>query len=80
MKCEVCINEVTKEVINNILDNQKSVEKYGEPYQLLWYYDDTAQKYIACDNLHGHAWIEEFDTYEECVSWLLGEIEIGGNV
>ena len=65
------IHQVTKEVIANILNQQTGTEKYGAPYELLWYYDEDAQKYIGCDNVYAQAWIEEFDTKEECINWLL---------
>jgi hypothetical protein len=64
--------QVSKEVIDGVLENQKGIEKYGEPYELLWYYDEISDKYIGCDNVSGHAWMEEFWTKEECINWLLG--------
>lgn len=64
--------QVSKEVINSILEDQKGIEKYGEPYELLWYHDEKSGRYIGCDNVHGYAWMEEFDTKEECINWLLG--------
>ena len=66
------IYEVTKEVIDNIIENQIGADKYGEPYELLWYYDEENDQYVGCDNIHCHAWVEVFDTKEECVEWLLG--------
>lgn len=30
-------------------------------------------KYIGIDNLYGHCWVEEFDSFFECKVWLLGE-------
>ena len=71
----MAIYQVTKEVIDQVLENQSGVETYGEPHHLLWYYDEKSGKYIGCDNVHAHAWVEEFDTYEECEAWLLGEEE-----
>lgn len=69
------VYEVTKEVISQVLENQSDVDTYGEPHHLLWYYDEESGKYIGCDNVHAHAWVEEFDTKEECIAWLLGEEE-----
>lgn len=70
---QVC--QVSKEVINQVLENQKGIEQYGEPYELLWYYDEKSDKYVGCDNVHGHAWVEEFDTKKQCIDWLLGKEE-----
>ena len=67
------VYEVSKEVIDQVLKNQSGIETYGEPHHLLWYYDEKSGKYIGCDNVHTHAWMEEFDTKEECINWLLGE-------
>lgn len=72
---EINTHQVTKEIIDDILNNQTDIESYGEPHALLWYYDEKSGKYIGCDNVHAHAWIEEFDTKEECIAWLLGEEE-----
>lgn len=72
MNPEIKTHQVTKEVIDDILENQKGIEIYGEPYELLWYYDEKRDKYVGCDNVYRHAWIEEFDTKEECINWLLG--------
>lgn len=69
---EINTHQVTKEVIDNILENQTGIETYGEPHKLLWYYDEKSGKYIGCDNVHAHAWMEEFNTKEECINWLLG--------
>ena len=66
------IYEVTKEVIDSIIDNQIGPDKYGEPHELLWYYDEKNAKYVGCDNVYRHAWVEVFDTKEECIEWLLG--------
>lgn len=69
---EINTHQVTEEVIHSILENQKGLDKYGEPYELLWYYDEKSDKYVGCDNVYGHAWMEDFDTKEECIEWLLG--------
>ena len=68
----MAVYEVTKEVIDRVLENQTGIETYGEPHHLLWYYDEKSGKYIGCDNVHAHAWMEEFDTKDECINWLLG--------
>ena len=67
------IYQVTKEVIDSILENQSGIEKYGEPHELLWYYDEQSGRYVGCDNVTACAWVEDFATYEECEAWLLGE-------
>ena len=72
MNPEIKTHQVTKEVIDGILNNQKGTEIYGEPYELLWYYDEKRDRYVGCDNVYRHAWMEEFDTKEECINWLLG--------
>ena len=74
---EINTHQVTREVIDSILENQKGIEEYGEPYELLWYYDEKSGKYIGCDNVNRHAWMEEFNTKEECINWLLDYDEEG---
>ena len=66
------VYEVTEDIIHDILENQKGPDKYGEPYALLWYYHEESGKYVGCDNVYCHAWMEDFDTKEECIEWLLG--------
>lgn len=68
-KTTIC--EVTEELIGKVLENQKGIETYGEPYELMWYHDEKTDKYVGCDNVLGHAWVEEFDTLTECIKWLL---------
>lgn len=65
------IYEVTEDVIQGVIDNQIGPDKYGEPYELMWFYDEKADKYIGCDNSDGCAWVEEFDTLTGCIAWLL---------
>lgn len=66
------VYEVTKEVIDSIVANQIGPDKYGEPHELLWYYDEKNGQYVGCDNAYQHAWVEVFGTKEECIEWLLG--------
>lgn len=71
----MAIYQVTREVIDQILKNQTNIEHYGEPHWLMWYYDEKSSKYVGCDNLNAHAWMEDFDSKEECINWLIGEEE-----
>lgn len=68
---------VTKEFINKILETEH-YGRYGDPYGLFYYYSDG--KYIAMDNSRGDAWMEEFDSYGECVLWLLSVVNYEGEV
>jgi len=34
-------------------------------------YDDESKKYLAIDNRMGDALVEELDTMQECMSWLM---------
>ena len=36
-------------------------------------------KYIGIDNSTEDAWVEEFDTLDECKRWLNGEFDVRGN-
>lgn len=42
-----------------------------EPIGLFYLLDGDT--YVGIDNLTGHAWTEEFDTFEECKVWLEGD-------
>ena len=73
MNPEIEVHQVTAEVINKVIDSVTAQGKYGAPYELMYFYDEKDNKYIGCDNTTGDAWVEDFDTYEECVNWLLGK-------
>jgi len=51
----------TKEVINII--------KIRRPLGI--FYSDEGKKYLAIDNRMGYALVEELDTMQECMSWLM---------
>lgn len=54
------------------IDSKKSesiIANYA-PEGLFWYFDYASQKYIGIDNSTGDAWVEEFDTLEDCKQWL----------
>lgn len=75
MNPEINVHQVTAEVISKVIDSMTSQGKFGEPHELMYFYDDKSKKYVGCDNTTGDAWIEDFDTYEECVNWLLEKEE-----
>jgi hypothetical protein len=62
------IKEVTKEYINEVIENRS--EHIGERVYLY-----TKSRFVACDNLDGEAWVEEFTTEEEAISWLNGDFD-----
>lgn len=70
---------VTKEFMDKILVETENNGRYSEPYGL-FYYRLNNGKYIAMDNSYGDAWMEEFDSYGECVLWLLGVVDSQGEV
>lgn len=51
------------------------MQNYTESKKAL---DKIAAKYIAMDNSEGDAWMEEFDSYGECVLWLLAVVNAQG--
>lgn len=69
---------VTKEFIDAILETENN-GRYGGSYGL-FYYCSNDGKYIAVDNSYGDAWTEEFDSYGECMLWLLGVVDSQGEV
>lgn len=69
---------VTKEFIDKILEAEHC-GRYGDPYGL-FYYCSNDGRYVAMDNSYGDAWMEEFDSYGECVLWLLGVVDSQGEV
>lgn len=64
------IHQVTQEFMDNILSTEQN-GKYGAPYGLFYRVSKNG-KYIGMDNYYGHAWMKEFDSYGECMLWLLG--------
>lgn len=61
----------TNNLITNVSKNEalKIIARYS-PRGLFWCIDGV--KYIGIDNSTGDAWTEEFDTFKQCESWLLG--------
>lgn len=53
--------KVSQQAAHNIIDTRL-------PLGLFWLKE--GDKYIGIDNLTGDAWTEEFDTQEECLTWL----------
>lgn len=47
----------------------------GAPRERFYFHSDG--KWIGLDNRSSDAWVEEFDSEEECLSWLRGEHEVG---
>lgn len=45
------------------------------PRERFYFHSDG--KWIGLDNRSGDAWVEEFDSEEECLSWLRDEREVG---
>lgn len=55
------VKMISADEMHSIIENRKSRG------QFIAYEND---KYIACDNTTGDAWIEEFETLEEAINWL----------
>lgn len=58
------IKEITQEKVHEIIDNRK-------PLGLFYSYDNTVNKYIGVDNLNGDCWVEEFNSLNDCLDWLI---------
>ena len=69
---------VTKEFMDKILETENN-GRYGEPYGLFYYCSNNG-RYVAMDNSYGDAWMEDFDSYGECVLWLLDVVDSQGEV
>lgn len=54
--------------INHCLD----YKPLGLFYEISTLKDETTC-YVGIDNYDGNAWIEEFKSLDECISWLSGE-------
>ena len=40
---------------------------------LMLTYDLQSERFVACDNLSGDFYVEDFDLYEEAYLWLMGK-------
>lgn len=40
---------------------------------LMLSYDLSAKRYVACDNISDEFYVEDFDSFEEAYSWLMGK-------
>lgn len=58
------IKEVTREEADRIINNRN-------PLGLFRCIDNS--KYIGIDNTTGDAWVEEFNTLDDCIKWLKNE-------
>lgn len=58
------IQQVTQSEADEII---RTYEPHGQFYLL------DGDTYVGIDNLTGHAWTEEFNTFEECKAWLEGD-------
>ena len=58
------IQQVTQSEADEII---RTYEPHGQFYLL------DGDTYVGIDNSTGHAWTEEFDTFEECKAWLEGD-------
>ena len=38
----------------------------------LFYYQESSGIWVGVDNITGDAWVETFESEEECASWLKG--------
>lgn len=63
------IKEVGRNQAKQIINTRQSIGKY-------WLFDFSG-KYIGLDNSSGEAWMEEFDTKQECIEWLEGKFQTG---
>lgn len=48
----------------------KNPEKWEDNKGLFWTKENTM--FVGMDNTSGDAWVEEFETFRECINWLLG--------
>ena len=46
-------------------------DKYSIEWGLFLEYPKNGGVYVACDNTGGDCWVEEFETLEAAVKWLL---------
>jgi len=57
------IQQITKDEAREIIDTRRPLGNY-------MYFDGVW--WIGIDNRTGEAWVEEFETEEECIHWLDG--------
>jgi len=57
------IKKVSSEMMNKIIETRK-------PYGRFFY--RAGNVFVACDNERGDAWVEEFSTLAQCITWLGG--------
>lgn len=57
----ITVKKVTPEEASKIIDARKP---------LGWFYCIEDGLYIGIDNMHGHAWTEEFKSLSACRRWL----------
>lgn len=64
-----CIFDIDDVEITKVLNSETNGRySYGEGNK---YFRCDDNKWIGCDNETGDAWVEEFDSEEDCIKWLL---------
>lgn len=64
------IQRVCQEYANQVIDTRVPTGKF---------YTFAEGIYTGIDNESGEAWTEEFESYEECMKWLMGESAVDAN-
>jgi len=61
------IKEVDSKTAEDIIEIREQLGQF--------YYIDTKDNvYVGIDNSDGEAWTEDFDSLEDCIKWLKGEV------
>lgn len=73
--CPFCGRETVSHAWYKVVNHRKAEEiiRTRKPFGLFLEHD--GEKYIGIDNSAGDAWVEEFDTAQKCLEWLLEEGE-----
>lgn len=62
------IRQITQEEAFKIIETR-------EPIGIFYEVDRDGDVFVGIDNSTGEAWVEEFETKEECLDWLRGNTE-----
>lgn len=73
----VAIIQVSKEFIDDVIEKMMAGDK-NLPYGLFWTVEDG--RYVAMDATSNDLYVEDFDSYIECVLWLLKIIDQESNL
>lgn len=66
-------DEVPIEIFRALQKAWEADKRLVHGVRLMLTYDLSTKRYVACDNISDEFYVEDFDSFEEAYSWLMGK-------